>query len=200
MRPQGKVTVKYDRKELRKRLNLEEWVLEQLTRLYDCQEEEIPELEIDVDELLVTESDNTRAARVKELLVDCYKPTEVRKWLPQRVEELGVLSSWGLVSLMSFLPPGLHLWPAGQDPGHAEAEHTPEEVRVLDPAERWLHRTIAAPRPHSNSNTRGPCGQAWCHEQGSLCPWPRGLFLAPSAFHFGVFFIIKLMGLFVFLY
>ena len=37
VRPQGKVTVKYDRKELRKRLNLEEWILEQLTRLYDCQ-------------------------------------------------------------------------------------------------------------------------------------------------------------------
>uniref|UniRef100_A0A8C8YIT7 Protein phosphatase 1 regulatory subunit 14 n=1 Tax=Prolemur simus TaxID=1328070 RepID=A0A8C8YIT7_PROSS len=76
VRRQGKVTVKYDRKELRKRLNLEEWILEQLTRLYDCQEEEIPELEIDVDELLDMESDDTRAARVKELLVDCYKPTE----------------------------------------------------------------------------------------------------------------------------
>ncbi|XP_063549296.1 protein phosphatase 1 regulatory subunit 14B isoform X1 [Gorilla gorilla gorilla] len=78
VRRQGKVTVKYDRKELRKRLNLEEWILEQLTRLYDCQEEEIPELEIDVDELLDMESDDARAARVKELLVDCYKPTEVR--------------------------------------------------------------------------------------------------------------------------
>jgi protein phosphatase 1 regulatory subunit 14B len=31
VRLQGKV--KYDRKELRKRLNLEEWILEQLTRL-----------------------------------------------------------------------------------------------------------------------------------------------------------------------
>uniref|UniRef100_A0A4X2KAX1 Protein phosphatase 1 regulatory subunit 14 n=3 Tax=Vombatus ursinus TaxID=29139 RepID=A0A4X2KAX1_VOMUR len=40
------------------------------------QEEEIPELEIDVDELLDMESDSARAARVKELLVDCYKPTE----------------------------------------------------------------------------------------------------------------------------
>ncbi|KAI4561825.1 hypothetical protein MJG53_016879 [Ovis ammon polii x Ovis aries] len=145
VRRQGKVTVKYDRKELRKRLNLEEWILEQLTRLYDCQEEEIPELEIDVDELLDMESDDTRAARVKELLVDCYKPTEVRSCFPRGWgEEPRVLSSWGLVSLMSSLPPGLHLWPAGQDPGHAEAEHTPEEVRVLDPAERWLHRTIAA--------------------------------------------------------
>ena len=35
VRRQGKVRVKYDGKELRKRLNLEEWILEQLTRLYD---------------------------------------------------------------------------------------------------------------------------------------------------------------------
>lgn len=77
VRRQGRVTVKYDRKELRKRLHLEEWILEQLTVLYDCQEEEIPELEIDVDELLDMESDESRSARVKELLVDCYKPTEV---------------------------------------------------------------------------------------------------------------------------
>uniref|UniRef100_A0A2K5CB42 Protein phosphatase 1 regulatory subunit 14 n=1 Tax=Aotus nancymaae TaxID=37293 RepID=A0A2K5CB42_AOTNA len=39
-------------------------------------EEEIPELEIDVEEILDMESDDDRAARVKELLVDCYKPTE----------------------------------------------------------------------------------------------------------------------------
>lgn len=34
---QGKVTVKYDRKELRKRLVLEEWIIEQLSELYDCE-------------------------------------------------------------------------------------------------------------------------------------------------------------------
>uniref|UniRef100_A0A2K5DPE0 Protein phosphatase 1 regulatory subunit 14 n=1 Tax=Aotus nancymaae TaxID=37293 RepID=A0A2K5DPE0_AOTNA len=76
VRRQGKVTVKYDRKELRKHLNLEQWILEQLRRLCDCQEEEIPKLEIDVDELLDMESDDARAARVNELLVDCYRPTE----------------------------------------------------------------------------------------------------------------------------
>ncbi|XP_073692984.1 protein phosphatase 1, regulatory (inhibitor) subunit 14Bb [Garra rufa] len=76
VRKQGRVTVKYDRKELRKRLNLEEWIIDQLTDLYDCEEEAIPELEIDVDELLDMENDADRAARVKELLVDCYKPTE----------------------------------------------------------------------------------------------------------------------------
>ncbi|XP_045077720.1 protein phosphatase 1 regulatory subunit 14B-like isoform X1 [Coregonus clupeaformis] len=93
VRKQGRVTVKYDRKELRKRLNLEEWIIGQLTDLYDCeeeaipdssptlssplfQEEAIPELEIDVEELLDMPSDDDRGARVKDLLVDCYKPTE----------------------------------------------------------------------------------------------------------------------------
>ncbi|XP_066064200.1 protein phosphatase 1 regulatory subunit 14B [Chamaea fasciata] len=75
-RGRGKVTVRYDRRELRKRLHLEEWILAQLTALYDCREEEIPELEIDVDELLDMESDGARSARVQEILVDCYKPTE----------------------------------------------------------------------------------------------------------------------------
>lgn len=37
VRHQGNVRVKYDGKELLKRLSLEEWILEQLTRLYDCQ-------------------------------------------------------------------------------------------------------------------------------------------------------------------
>uniref|UniRef100_A0A3Q2QI45 Protein phosphatase 1, regulatory (inhibitor) subunit 14Ba n=1 Tax=Fundulus heteroclitus TaxID=8078 RepID=A0A3Q2QI45_FUNHE len=78
VRKQGRVTVKYDRKELRKRLNLEEWIIDQLTDLYDCEEEAIPELEIDVDELLDMPSDVERAARVKDLLVDCFKPTEVK--------------------------------------------------------------------------------------------------------------------------
>ncbi|KAF4796309.1 hypothetical protein TURU_085486 [Turdus rufiventris] len=35
---QGKVTVKYDRKELRKRLVLEEWIVEQLGQLYGCED------------------------------------------------------------------------------------------------------------------------------------------------------------------
>ncbi|XP_064258337.1 LOW QUALITY PROTEIN: protein phosphatase 1 regulatory subunit 14B [Passer domesticus] len=74
-RGRGKVTVRYDRRELRKRLHLEEWILAQLTALYDCREEEIPELEIDVDELLDMESDGARSAP-REILVDCYKPTE----------------------------------------------------------------------------------------------------------------------------
>ncbi|RMB90462.1 hypothetical protein DUI87_33063 [Hirundo rustica rustica] len=69
-RGRGKVTVRYDRRELRKRLHLEEWILAQLTALYDCREEEIPELEIDVDELLDMESDGARSARVQAFVGD----------------------------------------------------------------------------------------------------------------------------------
>uniref|UniRef100_A0A3Q1GT90 Protein phosphatase 1, regulatory (inhibitor) subunit 14C n=1 Tax=Acanthochromis polyacanthus TaxID=80966 RepID=A0A3Q1GT90_9TELE len=73
---QGKVTVKYDRKELRKRLVLEEWIIEQLSELYDCEEEEMPEVEIDIDDLLEVTSDDERASKLQESLIDCYKPTE----------------------------------------------------------------------------------------------------------------------------
>ncbi|CAK6962213.1 protein phosphatase 1 regulatory subunit 14C [Scomber scombrus] len=73
---QGKVTVKYDRKELRKRLVLEEWIIEQLSELYDCEEEEMPEVEIDIDDLLEVNSDDDRAIKLQESLIDCYKPTD----------------------------------------------------------------------------------------------------------------------------
>ncbi|XP_064818844.1 protein phosphatase 1 regulatory subunit 14C-like, partial [Oncorhynchus masou masou] len=64
-RKQGKVTVKYDRKELRKRLILEEWIIEQLSDLYDCEEEEMPEVEIDIDDLLEVNSEDERAVKLQ---------------------------------------------------------------------------------------------------------------------------------------
>ena len=73
---QGKVTVKYDHKELRKRLVLEEWIVEQLGQLYGCEEEEMPDVEIDIDDLLDANSEEERASKLQEALVDCYKPTE----------------------------------------------------------------------------------------------------------------------------
>ncbi|KAM4815737.1 protein phosphatase 1 regulatory subunit 14C [Urocitellus parryii] len=73
---QGKVTVKYDRKELRKRLVLEEWIVEQLGQLYGCEEEEMPDVEIDIDDLLDADSEEERALKLQEALVDCYNPTE----------------------------------------------------------------------------------------------------------------------------
>ncbi|XP_041106361.1 protein phosphatase 1 regulatory subunit 14B-like isoform X1 [Polyodon spathula] len=61
----GKVTVKYDRKELRKRLILEEWIIEQLSELYDCEDEEMPEVEIDIDDILDATSEDERAIKLQ---------------------------------------------------------------------------------------------------------------------------------------
>ncbi|XP_073928443.1 protein phosphatase 1 regulatory subunit 14C isoform X2 [Castor canadensis] len=65
---QGKVTVKYDRKELRKRLMLEEWIVEQLGQLYGCEEEEMPDVEIDIDDLLDADSEEERALKLQEFI------------------------------------------------------------------------------------------------------------------------------------
>uniref|UniRef100_A0A8C2T198 Protein phosphatase 1 regulatory inhibitor subunit 14C n=1 Tax=Coturnix japonica TaxID=93934 RepID=A0A8C2T198_COTJA len=67
---QGKVTVKYDRKELRKRLVLEEWIVEQLGQLYGCQEEEMPDVEIDIDDLLDAANEEERALKLQ--LSGCF--------------------------------------------------------------------------------------------------------------------------------
>ncbi|XP_052640700.1 protein phosphatase 1 regulatory subunit 14C isoform X2 [Harpia harpyja] len=65
---QGKVTVKYDRKELRKRLVLEEWIVEQLGQLYGCEEEEMPDVEIDIDDLLDAANEEERALKLQEFI------------------------------------------------------------------------------------------------------------------------------------
>ncbi|KAG7281222.1 hypothetical protein CRUP_019747 [Coryphaenoides rupestris] len=71
----GKLTVKYNRKDLQRRLDIEEWIDGQLHLLFDCEEEEIPELEIDIDELLDL-SDEGQRSRLKALLHECGKPKE----------------------------------------------------------------------------------------------------------------------------
>ncbi|KAF1375004.1 hypothetical protein PFLUV_G00234900, partial [Perca fluviatilis] len=71
----GKLTVKYNRKDLQRRLDIEEWIDGQLHLLFDCEEEEIPELEIDIDELLEL-TDEGQRTRLQELLQECGKPKE----------------------------------------------------------------------------------------------------------------------------
>uniref|UniRef100_A0A673ZQH6 Protein phosphatase 1, regulatory (inhibitor) subunit 14C n=1 Tax=Salmo trutta TaxID=8032 RepID=A0A673ZQH6_SALTR len=71
-RKQGKVTVKYDRKELRKRLILEEWIIEQLSDLYDCEEEEMPQVEIDIDDLLEVNSEDERTVKLQVNILFIY--------------------------------------------------------------------------------------------------------------------------------
>ncbi|KAJ8274914.1 hypothetical protein COCON_G00095390 [Conger conger] len=71
----GKLTVKYNRKDLQRRLDIEEWIDGQLHLLFDCEEEDIPELEIDIDVLLEL-PDADQRSKLQELLQECGKPKD----------------------------------------------------------------------------------------------------------------------------
>ncbi|RVE64326.1 hypothetical protein OJAV_G00145120 [Oryzias javanicus] len=72
----ARVTVKYNRRELQRRLDVEKWIDESLDQLYGGQEEEMPE-EVNIDELLDLPSDRERVQRLQDLLQKCRNSTEV---------------------------------------------------------------------------------------------------------------------------
>ncbi|XP_064421297.1 protein phosphatase 1 regulatory subunit 14B [Latimeria chalumnae] len=75
LRKPGKLTVKYNRKDLQRRLDLEEWIDEQLHQLYDCQADEVPELEINIDSLLELPAEDQRS-KLQGILQECCKPPD----------------------------------------------------------------------------------------------------------------------------
>ncbi|XP_041428024.1 protein phosphatase 1 regulatory inhibitor subunit 14A L homeolog isoform X1 [Xenopus laevis] len=58
-RRQARITVKYDRKELQKRLDVEKWIDEQMEELYLGREVDMPD-EVNIDDLLDLETDEDR--------------------------------------------------------------------------------------------------------------------------------------------
>ncbi|XP_053298159.1 protein phosphatase 1, regulatory (inhibitor) subunit 14Aa [Pleuronectes platessa] len=73
----ARVTVKYNRKELQRRLDLEKWIDESLDRLYVGQEGDIPE-EVNIDELIDLPNLEDRVKKLQEVLQKCSNNTEVR--------------------------------------------------------------------------------------------------------------------------
>ncbi|XP_031727406.1 protein phosphatase 1, regulatory (inhibitor) subunit 14Aa isoform X2 [Anarrhichthys ocellatus] len=73
----ARVTVKYNRKELQRRLDLEKWIDESLVRLYSGQEGDMPD-EVNIDDLIDLPNDEERVKRLQELLRRCSSNTEVR--------------------------------------------------------------------------------------------------------------------------
>ncbi|XP_006128745.2 protein phosphatase 1 regulatory subunit 14D [Pelodiscus sinensis] len=76
----GKLTVKYNRKDLQRRLDLEEWVDAQLQELYHYQLQEEAEAatlepEIDIEDLLEV-SNEEQKSKLQEILHECSRPTE----------------------------------------------------------------------------------------------------------------------------
>uniref|UniRef100_UPI00358E5E3F protein phosphatase 1 regulatory subunit 14C-like n=1 Tax=Myxine glutinosa TaxID=7769 RepID=UPI00358E5E3F len=93
LRRPGKVTVRYNRRELQRRLDLEEWIDESLHELFACDEEEMPELEIDIDELLDLSNDEKRKEALREILQDCSNsPEEFMSELLARIKGMRKLS------------------------------------------------------------------------------------------------------------
>ncbi|KAM7374871.1 hypothetical protein PAMP_007505 [Pampus punctatissimus] len=71
----ARVTVKYNRKELQRRLDVEKWIDENLDRLYMGQEGDIPE-EVNIDDLIDLPNDEERVKQLKVLLWKCSNNTE----------------------------------------------------------------------------------------------------------------------------
>uniref|UniRef100_A0A8C0JD63 Protein phosphatase 1 regulatory inhibitor subunit 14A n=1 Tax=Chelonoidis abingdonii TaxID=106734 RepID=A0A8C0JD63_CHEAB len=61
---QTRVTVKYDRRELQRRLDTEKWIDGRLEELYRGREAEMPD-EVNIDELLELDADEARAAQLQ---------------------------------------------------------------------------------------------------------------------------------------
>ncbi|XP_076591663.1 protein phosphatase 1, regulatory (inhibitor) subunit 14Ab isoform X1 [Chaetodon auriga] len=75
-RRQARVTVKYNRKELQRRLDVEKWIDCGLDELYRGREEEMPE-EVNIDELLDLKTDEERTQRLQEIFHSCNNSTEM---------------------------------------------------------------------------------------------------------------------------
>ncbi|KAM8899873.1 protein phosphatase 1, regulatory (inhibitor) subunit 14Aa [Spinachia spinachia] len=71
----ARVTVKYNRKELQRRLDLEKWIDESLDRLYSGQEGDMPD-EINIDDLIDLPHDEERVKKLQELLRGSLSETE----------------------------------------------------------------------------------------------------------------------------
>ncbi|XP_041657033.1 protein phosphatase 1, regulatory (inhibitor) subunit 14Aa [Cheilinus undulatus] len=70
-----RVTVKYNRKELQKRLDVEKWIEDCLDQLYEGQEADMPE-ELNIDGLIDLPNDEERIKELKELFQNCRRNTE----------------------------------------------------------------------------------------------------------------------------
>ncbi|XP_051902273.1 protein phosphatase 1, regulatory (inhibitor) subunit 14Aa [Hippocampus zosterae] len=81
----ARVTVKYNRKELQRRLDVEKWIDERLDVLYAGQEGDMPE-EVNIDDLIDLPDDVERIKKLQELLQTCNSDTEA--FIKELVEKL----------------------------------------------------------------------------------------------------------------
>ncbi|XP_036436019.1 protein phosphatase 1, regulatory (inhibitor) subunit 14Aa [Colossoma macropomum] len=129
---QARVTVKYNRKELQRRLNVETWVEDALEELYAGAEDEMPE-EIDIDDLLVLQSDEQRAQKLQKLLQTCRN--DIQAFVTELLQKLQGLHKQEELQNEGIGHPCLHSYPHhhGNVHHHGHAHH---------PHQQQTHQTL----------------------------------------------------------
>ncbi|XP_051255051.1 protein phosphatase 1 regulatory subunit 14A [Dicentrarchus labrax] len=116
-RRQARITVKYNRTELQRRLDVEKWIDCGLDRLYRGREEEMPE-EVNIDELLDLKSDEERTQRLQEIFHSCISSPEV--FISELLLKLQGLQKQEDLHNDGIDLPQLHIYPTR--PGSADQE------------------------------------------------------------------------------
>ncbi|XP_017345811.1 protein phosphatase 1, regulatory (inhibitor) subunit 14Ab [Ictalurus punctatus] len=114
---QARVTVKYNRKELQRRLDVEKWIDTGLDELYLGREEHMPE-EVNIDELLDLQSDEERTKRLQDILHSCNTNTEV--FIKELVLKLHGLQKQEDLHNDGIEHPQLHIFPDRQNSANSE--------------------------------------------------------------------------------
>ncbi|KAK3531658.1 hypothetical protein QTP70_025895 [Hemibagrus guttatus] len=114
---QARVTVKYNRKELQRRLDVEKWIDAGLDELYLGREEHMPE-EVNIDELLDLQSDEERTKRLQDILLSCNTNTEV--FIKELVLKLHGLQKQEDLHNDGIEHPQLHIFPNRQNSANSE--------------------------------------------------------------------------------
>ncbi|XP_076847139.1 protein phosphatase 1, regulatory (inhibitor) subunit 14Aa isoform X2 [Brachyhypopomus gauderio] len=117
---QARVTVKYNRKELQKRLNVEKWIEDTLETLYIGAEDEMPE-EVDIDGLLVLHSDQERAQKLQEVLHTCKNSTQ--SFITELLEKLHGVHKQEELQNEGLGHPCLHGYPHHHGSAHHHGDH-----------------------------------------------------------------------------
>ncbi|XP_029923246.1 protein phosphatase 1, regulatory (inhibitor) subunit 14Ab [Myripristis murdjan] len=119
-RRQARVTVKYNRRELQRRLDVEKWIDCGLDELYRGREEQMPE-ELNIDELLDLKTDEERTHRLQEILQSCNNNTEV--FIRDLVLKLPGLQKQEDLHNDGIDLPQLHIYPARSGSAEREVLH-----------------------------------------------------------------------------
>ncbi|GAA6109567.1 protein phosphatase 1, regulatory (inhibitor) subunit 14Ab [Tachysurus ichikawai] len=114
---QARVTVKYNRKELQRRLDVEKWIDSGLDELYLGREDHMPE-EVNIDELLDLQSDDERTKRLQDILHACKSNTEV--FIKELVLKLHGLQKQEDLHNDGIEHPQLHIFPNRQNSANSE--------------------------------------------------------------------------------